>query len=130
MKAARAAKPFVFTLEKARLRLERLIARFDISTFPIPTILTAIIQKDVVCLKIQLDVKPRPNDPSIHMVPGDTMTVEGTREVYMTSLQEANDQPLFHLIRQHLLDTYVHEMDEHILVDGKRVFDPHENNRW
>lgn len=119
-----------FTPEDARLRLERLIARFELRTFGIPTTMEARLVERHPVLVIIIEVDHRPSDPEIRYVKGlDTFKVTFTKRIDQYVLQRANDNTLFCLIRKHLVDAYTHELDEHILVDGRREFDPHKNDR-
>lgn len=120
-----------FSPEDARLRLERLIMRIDLSTFSIPTILEARLIECHPILAIIIQVDHRPNDPNIGYEKGlDTFKVTFTKSIDREVLRNANDRTLFCLIRKHLVDAYTHELDEHIIVDGQREFDPHKQDRW
>lgn len=108
-------------------RLKGLIDRIDVSSFPIPIRMSASRDERNIALVIHMEVRPRPLDTTIVVADGAKMSVMFRRTIYVHSLKEATDDLLIGVIRRQLADCLAHELDEHILVDGKRTFDPHKD---
>jgi hypothetical protein len=102
-------------------RVQRQLDRITCTWFP----LSWHVQRglgDVIEIRCQATVTERDTrEPT----PVSTM-----RFIAAASAREMADEDLHALGRRIVHDVVVHEIDEHLLVDGKRTWDPHAHTVW
>jgi hypothetical protein len=80
----------------------------------------------LVQIIITTTVRPRPLDG---VSPTDHLQITFNNGIDFYSLAKMTDREMAMLIRENVVIAVVHEIDEHLLVDGKRLVEPHPDGR-
>jgi hypothetical protein len=110
----------VFASITARTPTQKRLARIDLHSFPIHC-------------RLETSLVPNGDEISLVMLTPDRDNQKATVQLRFTVVIDASaldDDAFFTRIRSFVTEAVLHELDEHLIVDGERRWNPHRNDRF